>query len=316
MHDAWFFIGIFVFIFLIWIATGGPLHPISFTGPALAQPQELGGGTYLQFPRAAYGIGNSTVSLPGSSGGTANSNGSETPPPSSIGGTIFGPSSPYRDIVTMNHYVSGVGSVDIRNESVGISIAQNAGTLVDLTGWKLVSEATGIAAAIPGGTEIPTSGVVNSLQDIVLTAGERATIISGRSPIGTSFRENKCIGYLGTFQQFSPQLPQNCPMPSDELVSFYGAYYIRDPACIEYVNTLSRCQAVLSPPTGASSACKNFVVQYLNYNGCVAAHKNDTDFEGDTWRLYLGRTSSMWRTSHEVVKLLDINSKTVDAFSY
>ena len=58
------------------------------------------------------------------------------------------------------------------------------------------------------------------------------------------------------------------------------------------------------------------MVQYLNYNGCVAAHKNDADFEGNTWRIYLGRYFSMWRTQHEVVKLLDINSKTVDAFSY
>src|SRR5665811_2252287 len=69
MHDAWFFIGIFVFIFLIWIATGGPLHPIAFTGPHLAEPQELGGGTYLQFPRAAFGVGGTNISLPGSSNG-------------------------------------------------------------------------------------------------------------------------------------------------------------------------------------------------------------------------------------------------------
>lgn len=316
MHDAWFFIGIFVFIFLIWIATGGPLHPLAFTGPSLAQPQELGGGTYLQFPRAAYGIGNSTVSLPGSSSGAASSNGSETPTPSSLGGSIFGPSSPYRGTVSMNHYVSGAGSADPKNESVEISVAQNAGTSVNLSGWKLVSEATGIAAAIPRGTEVPTSGIVNQTQDIVLMPGERAIIISGRSPIGTSFRENKCTGYLSTFQQFSPSLPQNCPTPSDELISFYGAYYIRDPVCIEYVSRLPRCQAVLSAPTAVSRACQNFVVNYLNYNGCVVAHRNDVDFSGTTWRIYLGRTSSMWRTRYEVVKLLDSNYKTVDAFSY
>jgi hypothetical protein len=179
-----------------------------------------------------------------------------------------------------------------------------------------VSEATGIFATIPNGTAVPTSGIVNQAQHIVLTPGERAMVISGRSPIGTSFRENKCIGYLSAFQRFSPSLPQNCPMPSDELVSFYGAYYIRDPDCIDYVNKLSRCQIDLSPPSALSNACKNFVVKYLNYNGCVAAHQNDSDFGGNTWHIYLGRTSSMWRTKHEVVKLLDDRGKTVDAFSY
>ena len=68
-HDAWFFIGVFVFIFLIWIATGGPLHPIAFTGPKLALPGALGGGTYLSLPRAPYGVGGSNISLPGSSSG-------------------------------------------------------------------------------------------------------------------------------------------------------------------------------------------------------------------------------------------------------
>jgi hypothetical protein len=157
---------------------------------------------------------------------------------------------------------------------------------------------------------------VNAAQDIVLSPGERATVISGQSPIGASFRENKCIGYFSTFQKFSPTLPQNCPSPSDELASAYGTGYIRDAACIDYVNKLSRCQVVLSPPVTISGACQSFVVKYLNYNGCVDAHKNDPDFLGNTWRIYLGRSSSMWRTKHELVKLLDVNGKTVDAFSY
>lgn len=308
-HDAWFFVGVFVFIFLIWIATGGPLHPISFTGSRLALPDALGGGTYISFPRASFGTGTSNVSLPSSSN-------SGTAATQSLGGSVFGISSPYREIVSLSHYVSGAGSDDARNETVGISIPQNADQSVDLSGWKLVSEATGIFATIPNGTAVPTSGIVNHMQHIVLAPGERATIISGRSPIGTSFRENKCTGYLSAFQRFSPSLPQNCPMPSDDLVSFYGAYYIRDPNCIDYVNKLSRCQIDLSPPSALSNACKNFVVKYLNYNGCVAAHQNDSNFNGNTWHIYLGRTSSMWRTKHEVVKLLDDVSKTVDTFSY
>ncbi len=321
-HDAWFFIGTFVFIFLIWIATGGPVHPISFTGPTLALPGALGGGTYLQLPRSAFSIGGSNISLPGSSDGRAGSNNSggssfsSSPAPTLVSGVTFGESSLYRGMVSMNHYVSGAGASDPRNEYLEITVAQDAGVPIDLTGWTLVSAASGSSTVIPKGTEVPTSGVVNAAQDIILSPGERAIVMSGQSPIGASFRENKCIGYFSTFQKFSPSLPQNCPVPSSELTKFYGSDYIRDAACINYVNTLSRCQVVLSPPVTVSGSCQSFLVNYLNYNGCVTAHQSDLDFKGNTWRLYLGRTSAMWRTEHEVVKLLDSTGKTVDAFSY
>lgn len=320
MHDAWFFIGVFVFIFLIWVATGGPLHPIAFTGPRLAQPGILGGGTYLQLPRAPFGIGGSNVVLPGSSSGESSYYGSSYSPgtaqPSSLDGIAFGLPSPYRGIVLLSNYVSNASSSNPNSEYVQLSVTQNASVPIDITGWQLVSEATGKAAIVPRGVEVPTSGIVNAMQNIVLTPGERAIIVSGRSPVGTSFRENKCTGYLSTFQQFSPSLPRNCPAPSDELISFSGAYYVRDATCVEYVNKLPRCEAVLFPPKTISGACKSFVLQYLNYNGCVAAHKNDVDFRGTVWRVYLGLLKPLWRGQHEVVKLWDIDKRTVGAFRY
>ena len=315
-HDAWFFIGIFAFIFVIWIAIGGPTHKIAFTGPWLSAPSPIGTGTYLQFPHSPFSIGSSNVSLSGSSNSGSVSGNSGTSLPSLIGGVDFGSPSIYRNIVTMSRYVSGANSSNPGNEYVQLSVAQNAGVPVDITGWTIESEATGNASIIPKGTEIPTSGIVNAAQDIVLTPGTRVILISGQSPIGASFRENKCIGYFSTFQKFSPSLPQNCPVPSDELLSFYGSDYIRDASCITYVKTLPRCQIALSPPVTISGTCQSFAVKYLNYNGCVDAHKNDTDFMGTTWRVYLGRTTPLWRTKNELVKLLDASGKTVDAFSY
>ncbi len=312
-HDAWFFIGVFVFIFLIWIATGGPLHPIAFSGPRLALPGQLGGGSYLSLPRSPYGIGGTNTALPGSSSGGGSIGSADT---SLIGGMTFGDVSPYHGIVTMDHSVSGAGSTDPRNEYIEIRVAQDAPVPVDISGWTLLSDASGSSSSIPKGAETPTSGIVNAAQDIVLTAGEQAIVVSGQSPIGASFRENKCIGYFSSFQNFTPSLPLNCPAPSNELASFYGAGYIRDASCIDYVNTLSRCQAALSPPPTVSGMCQSFLVKYLNYNGCLDAHRNDADFNGDTWHIYLGRSDSMWRTQHEVVKLLDTTGKTVDAFSY
>jgi hypothetical protein len=86
--------------------------------------------------------------------------------------------------------------------------------------------------------------------------------------------------------------------------------------CIDYVNKISRCQPVLSPPVNVTGTCQTFLVQYLNYNGCITAHQSDADFKGSAWRVYLGRSNSMWRTAHELIKLKDANGKTVDAFTY
>lgn len=217
----------------------------------------------------------------------------------------------------MNSYVSNASSSDPTREYVEISVAQNARIPVTLTGWILESGATGNAEIIPKGTRVPTSGEVNAAEKIVLQPGERAIIISGESPVGASFRENKCTGYFGTFQNFSPPLPQNCPLASNELSSFYGALYIHDPTCIDYTNTLSRCQVAMpTQTTKISNKCQSFLENYLNYNGCVAVHRNDTDFDGTTWHIYLGRESHMWRARHEIVKLLDDRGKTVTSFSY
>lgn len=319
-HDAWFFVGVFVFIFLIWIIIGGPTHPIAFTGPTLAQPQELGGGSYLSLPRAPFGLGTTNIELPGSSegggavGGSSYTSGSQTPDP--LSGIAFGTPSPYRGLVSLNHYVSGAGSSNPNNEYLQLYVSQSATLPIDITGWTVKSEATGNGMTIPVGIETPTSGTINATQDIILKPGTQAYLISGRSPIGGSFRENKCIGYFAQFQNFSPSLSPNCPAPSDELHQFYPDY-IRDTSCIDYVNNkVNRCQAVLSPPVGLSGTCQSFLIKYLNYNGCVDAHQNDSDFFGDTWRIYLGADSSLWRTQHEVIKLLDKDGKTVDAFTY
>jgi hypothetical protein len=312
-HDAWFFIGVFVFIFLIWIATGGPLHPLAFSGPSLQKPGILGGGTYLSLPRAPYGVGDTQVILPGSTGGGSVGSGGSIP---TIGsGGSFGTPSPFRGLVHLRRGVQGAGTNDPKREYIEITIAQNAGVPINLSEWRLVSDVSGNSSGIPRGTEVPISGTINARENLVLSPGDRAIVSSGVSPIGASFRENKCIGYFSSFQTFYPALPQHCPTPQNELEDRYTDY-ARDVACVDYVRTLPRCRVTLSPPTSVSSSCQNFVVTYFNYNGCMTAHRSDADFKGKVWRVYLGRSTPMWRTRQEIVKLLDSNGKTVDAFSY
>ncbi len=327
-HEAWFFIGLFVFIFVVWIAIGGPTRGASVDLPTLpavglssTTTAASTGGSYFALPRAPFTIGDSQVVLAGSSDGSRiSAGGSEAVPLFSfVPGVTYAPASAYRAVVSLSGYVSSASSTDARSEYVELSVRSDAPSSVDITGWKLVSGASGHSARIPSGTAVPTSGIVNSTADIVLGPGERAIISSGESPVGASFRENKCIGYFGSFQSFTPALPQQCPTAASELTTFYGRPYIHDPSCIDYADTLSSCRV----PTRAGSAkltetCQDFLETYLNYNGCLLHHRNDADFDGHTWRIYLGRDSDepLWRTRHEVVELLDRDGRTVDTFSY
>jgi|GEM_PF-854526 hypothetical protein len=360
-NDAWFFVGIFVFIFILWIAVGGPLHGISFSGPQVPESGSLGGGSTIQAATSSLSAGNTIclagstdcgtgaattsaltlpaananpnytfVCLPGSSScpnsgysyGTSGngSSGATTiinPLPAAPEGVTYSPPSPFRNDVSMDDYVSNASSSDPSTEYIRIYVAQNAGGGIDITKWAVESGATYNGAVIPRGTITPTSGVINPTQDIILYPGDSAYIISGKSPIGGSFRVNKCIGYLADFQPFTPSLPDNCPSASDELSAYYGTPYIHDPSCIDYAQSLSRCETAV-PPASAnlSLTCQNFLENHLSYNGCLATHQSDPDFAGTTWYIYLGLTQSLWRQTHEVVELLDPQGRTVDAFNY
>lgn len=318
-HDAWFFVGIFAFIFLIWAATGGPTHPISFAGPFLSSPAPLGTGTYIGLPKAPFGLGDSDVELgnPDTGSGTTYNPGTGTTVTGggSLAGVNFGPPSPYRGQVTLSHYITGAGSANPNNEYVTVSLASSANAPVTLTGWTLESEASGNAATIPAGTEVPTSGSVQALEPITLKPGDKAVIDSGPSPIGGSFRENECIGYFAQYQTFIPQLSNSCPTPTSEMIAHYPTY-IRDTSCVSYIQKVPACTLQITPPAGMSTACAQVLQNYLSYGGCVQAHQNDTRFKGTTWRVYLGRSNAMWRKQYEVVKLIDSSGKTVDAFSY
>lgn len=296
-NDSLFFVGVFAFIFVLWLVTGGPTHPLSFAGPLLSGPGPLGGGTYLSLPGAP--------SVGDISAGQSHAGGS----------TGEGGASTYRGIVSLSHSVANAGG-DPQKEYLQIFVSSQASGPVDLTGWRVVSQATGAGATIPQGTETPASGTINPVQPVILNPGDRALVISGRSPIGGSFRENKCIGYFGEFQTFYPSLASSCPDPSSELEASYGPDLIRDASCIDYVNRLSRCTIPLSPPVNLSSACQNFLTTRLNYNGCVAAHGNDANFKSSEWRIYLGSSESLWRKQHELIELVDPSGTVVDSFSY
>jgi hypothetical protein len=329
-HDALFFVGIFIFIFLVWVATGGPNHPISFQGPFLSSPTTGGNVTTYSLPQANFALGNSNADLPQISAYPSGASGSVSGSLLGISGqtdqleqqvkaaAAFGVPSPYRGLVTISKNQSGPASSDPKQEYIEIDVSRQATAGIDITGWKLESVVTNYFGVINEGTKIPTTGNVNPEEPIILEPGDRAIVSTGISPIGVSFRENECTGYLGQYQEFSPPLENNCPDALTEFNNYYSvAGALRDDNCYNLVRNIPRCTSPSDETAGLSQGCFALLDNYLSYNGCVSAHKNDPDFAAETtWRVYLGQTDQLWKPSRDGIKLLDAQGQTVDFFTY
>ncbi len=294
--DFVFFLGILLVIFAVWVGAGGPERQISFSGPFL-RPISTTGTT-----AEAYGDGSGYRPIEGTSwipftGGSGSSN--ET--------------SKYRDVVTISRDTTGVTSSDERKEYVVINVSSQASGPISLTGWKLVSTKSGTATGFPQGTEVARSGSVNTLSAIKLNPGDQAIVTSGRSPVGVSFKENMCTGYLAEKQTFTPSLSLQCPSPSQEFSRFSDD---DSDECQSYIRSFGQCKTEGSQDDNVSRACENFVDDYLNYNGCVDVHKNDPSFSLTTWRIFLGARDELWAQSRETILLIDSSGETVDSLSY
>src|SRR3989344_76128 len=85
-----------------------------------------------------------------------------------------------------------------------------------ITGWKLKGK-TGFDILIGKGASYIYASIASQPQeDIYLKPGEKAFIITGKSPLGTSFKLNKCTGYFKQFHKFTPELSTKCPLLKDD----------------------------------------------------------------------------------------------------
>lgn len=305
--DAMFFLGILAFIFLIWLATGGPSRPISFAGPYLTPITTVGDRS------EAYGddITGETIK----SGLFDSANDLRDLQEQLKDARVFGEISPYKGQVTLSRSTGGARATNTKDEYIAIKNTGSSDTPVYITGWQVVSAATGNRATIPLGTQTVRTGQLNQGVAIALGPNDAAILSTGRSPVGISFKENMCTGYLEQNQTFAPSLSNSCPAPDDEFDTYY-ANSLSDDACYEFVQELDECTTESNPPRRLSSGCRSFVQDRLSYNGCVNTHQYDSGFSDDTWRIYLGANRELWKEERETIKLLDAQGKTVDLITY
>lgn len=310
--DGLFFLGIIAFFFILWYATGGPTKPISFAGPYITPitdvdtVQEGYGGTT---PSASFGSSGGGGSIWSNIINIENTVASLQRRSSDI--RAFGEESSMRGQVSVQ---SSAGAAAEDEDLEYVTIRASGTQSVDITGWRLVSGASGDSARIPEGASLPRGGRVNDTGRIVLNPGDQAIIVTGESPIGVSFKENMCTGYLAQNQDFVPALRNQCPAAYDEFDRFFTGNELRDDACYDLVRSTSACQT--PDDRDVSNACERLIDDYLTYNGCVEHHRYGSRFAGNTWRIYLEERRELWKPSRDAIKLLDSEGKTVDLYTY
>lgn len=322
-NGPFFLIVFFFFFFAAWLAGGGPTKPISYAGPYITpitsntvtqggygDQVRLGSGSY------SYSAGRSDLFTIQGTIDTIREKVQED--------KLFGTPSPYKGQVTIG-WGNNVGATDPDQEYITLQVASNAPQNITITGWRVQNISNDHGATIPKGTEL-LSTTNDATAPIVLHPGETAYLITGESPIDASFRENECLGYF-TKKNFTPYLSQNCPSPQDDYDRYYTGNTYKDDGCYNLIRTLYSCD-VPKNTSGLSSSCYNFIDNHLTYSGCVATHRGDARFWGNAWRIYLGRTEitrshdstrkygDLWQPTHDAIKLLDQNGKTVDLYEY
>ncbi len=210
--------------------------------------------------------------------------------------------------------IAGAEAIEPQKEYVRIIASEHNKGAPILSGLVLTGSGKDVRKVLPKALDLPILGNVYEPTDVFLPPSGRALISSGKSPIGASFRVNMCTGYLGQFQTFTPDLRHDCPEPLKELEN-YGPY--EESSCRTFVSAIPRCQTYNSSlPNNISLSCKNFVNTRLNYNGCVARHKDEPNFYTNEWRLFLESSVELWKGKQEIIRLLDNKDLTIDALTY
>lgn len=289
---------------IAWYYTGGSANDLARSGPLFGVP-ELGGGGLPVFQ------------VPGVTQSNVPPQEVVEPPRtetiSNYLGTFTEKKSSYASYVSLE---KGGATSGIESEYVVIRVSASAPAQVTISGWRLESTATNLGATVPLAAALPFQGTVNTATPVLLSKGHVAYVVTGRPPNGTSFRTNMCTGYFEQFQNFTPSLRLECPTPVEEADTTIPSGSYTD-ECYDFVRTIPRCTLVLqSIPLDAGAQCASFVTTHLSYNGCINAHKNDPKFYKDSWYLFLGRNTELWRSRSERIRLVDETGAVVDSISY
>jgi hypothetical protein len=228
--------------------------------------------------------------------------------------------SPYAGKITIRS-VARSSSGNTKDEYIVLSTTKDVPENFHITGLILKSLATGQEIKIGDGVYLPYNNQINYKESIAVGPSNTVYIITGQSPVGYSFQVNKCSGYWNQFQSFKPNLRLNCPRIIFEQNPTIPPQF--NDACFNYVNKLGACKIHVDGTNQASDPyyqlqpeCRQFIDRTAGYNNCINLYKNDEDFYRNEWRVYLNRTSTLWKAKREIIQLLDDNRKVIAQYAY
>jgi len=288
VDDLKWFIFIIIALWVVWFFTGGPESERARGGLFLRPPAPLDTGeTYgeLEISNRETGTGTDTNE-----------------------DTI----SIFRDKVSISG-ISGALLNDPNMEYIEIKAELSNKNPLYISGWS-IKNSNGNKLTIGNGDKLPIVGEINTESALFLNPGEKVVITTGRSPIGVSFKVNTCSGYLEQFQDFTPPLKQMCPQPEHIAASLSGNI---ESECSNFISAIPRCSIYTGEtPSGLSQTCSSMIYNKINYNGCVGAYKNKSDFYSPEWRVFLGANSEFWSNNGDLIRLYDNSGNLVNSRSY
>lgn len=308
------FILFLIIIGVLWLASGGPSRPISHAGPFLNPPRVPGVDTASG---RTSGGGQSEVDtrpLPELGAG------GDGEKPTLIdlffngqGGALTAEASPYASDVSLSKGTAT--NADKNKEYLVVSISKKASRSFTVSGWVLESRLSRTKVALGSAAPILFLGQINSALPITAGPGSSIYAVTGRAPNGSSFRINKCIGYLEQYQDYAPKLDMECPAPEDE--ALLRPSKVSSAECVDFIERLDSCELYTGDiPSNVGAACRDFIQNDLTYAGCLTLHRSDPDFFSNEWRVFLARDQELWNDSHDQILLWDENGKLIDSITY
>lgn len=193
------------------------------------------------------------------------------------------------------------------SSGVSLSASRFSTGAVDVTGWRIKSAERG-ETVIGQGINLPQFEVIPS--DIWLKSGNSLNIIIGPSPLGGNFRANNCFGWLNNLYNFSYSL-NYCP-GGFKLSDLSGL----DNVCKDLILRSGYCQKISDNVLNKQSgSCRIWAEKNMNYNACVANHRNDNNFYKE-WKVYTGNGNQIFDPRHDRIELRDQAGLLVDGYEY
>jgi hypothetical protein len=188
-----------------------------------------------------------------------------------------------------------------------ITLNLSVDTKTNITGWKIKTRKGEFV--IPQGQEKYNSYMSN--RDIFALKYDTLYIVSEKSPLGTNFKSNRCLGYINRTDIY-PSLWTSCPSKTN-----VAGFSSLTPSCQDYISFSYGCQT----PNYSSnltitmdSACVAFINQHYTYSGCFADNSNNENFLGSSWYIY--SSTDLVDPLHDTIYLYNKSGNLISQYSY